>query len=99
MPCLAMGQPSDTEPLHALKGAPKIVRRSWAGGMRNPRQRRQLHGREMKMWAIWRGPSGPTVQLSLRFRTGFPGRTVQLSLRLWSLADAVTATIPEIKAL
>ena len=92
------GQPSDTEPLHALKGAPKIVRRSWAGGMRNPRQRRQLHGREMKMWAIWRGPSGSTVQLSLRVRTGFLVET-GLSLRLWSLADAVTATIPEIKAL
>ena len=50
------------------------------------------------MWAIWRGPSGPTVQLSLRFRTGFLVET-GLSLRLWSLADAVTATIPEIKAL
>ena len=50
------------------------------------------------MWAIWRGPSGPTVQLSLRVRTGFLVET-GLSLRLWSLADAVTATIPEIKAL
>ena len=67
-------------------------------GMRNPRQRRQLHGREMKMWAIWRGPSGPTVQLSLRVRTGFLVET-GLSLRLWSLADAVTAAVPEIKAL